>query len=255
MKEKALAIKTDELIARSVLYRALALLLRHPAKEHQVLLSKKTFRAWRPAAKQLKADGKSSLANSIEILIHQLEKTKFADWLREHERIFGHVAASTVPSYELEYGEAHSRREPQELADITAFYQAFGLRLASGVNERADHAAVECDFLQFLTFKEAYALGEDGPEKADICRTARLRFLRDHLGRWMPVFTLRLGKQAGKGLHRSIADFAFAFIVDECESLRIQPGPRDLPIRTLETQEEVSCASCPLADSVPGKQG
>lgn len=245
MSETNLEDRFVELAARSTLYGALALLFRHPEEEHQRLLLEKKFREWRKTAEVLKEDRRHSLAQAAETLIRRLEKASLAEWRGEHEQIFGHTARGAVPAYELEYGEEHSYREPQELGDIAAFYQAFGLRVADAVHERVDHVAVECEFLRFLTFKEAYALQHDGLEKAGICREAQMLFLKDHLGRWLPVFTLRLRKKAPEGLHGAIADFAFAFILLECKNLGIAPGPRDLPLRALEVPEEISCAACP----------
>ncbi|MBI4115646.1 MAG: molecular chaperone TorD family protein [Candidatus Omnitrophica bacterium] len=241
--------KTAELLARSTLYRALAFLFRHPGKEHLELLWKKSFREWLDAVQILDTSKEGFLIKASEALNKELEKISLQEWTREHERIFGHAAYGSTPPYELEYGEEHSHRQPHELGDIAAFYQAFGLKIAHTVHERVDHVAVECDFLHFLTFKEAYALEHDGEEKAEICRDASTRFLADHLSRWLPVFTLRVAKQTRASLHRAIADFALAFILEECRALGIKPGPQDLPLRALEKQEETSCTACPLKET------
>lgn len=236
------------LLARSQLYRALALLFRHPGKEHLDLLIRKGYRDWPKLARMIEARSESQVSEKIKALTKELERTSLAEWLTEHQRLFGHTAHGAAPPYELEYGEEHSHREPQELGDIAAFYQAFGLKLGSNVHERVDHVAVEFDFLHFLTFKEALAL-EETEEKVQICHQARRHFLRDHLGRWLPVFTLRISRASESPLFRALADFSFEFVVDECLSLGVTPGPRDLPLRTLERLAEVDCSSCSLVQN------
>ncbi len=235
-------------LGRSQLYRALALLFRHPGREHLDLLVRKGHRDWPKVVRMIEFNSESQLSERIQALTKELEKSSLTEWLTEHQRLFGHTAHGIAPPYELEYGEEHSHRQPQELGDIAAFYQAFGLKLGSDIHERFDHVAVECDFLHFLTFKEALALEED-QEKVEICRQARRHFLRDHLGRWLPVFTLRISRASGSPLFGALADFAFAFIVDECLSLGITPGPRDLPLKALEGLQEVGCSSCSLVQN------
>lgn len=171
----------------------------------------------------------------------------FETRISRYERCFGHTAHARVPAYELEYGEEHSYRQPQQLADITAFYAAFGLRLDPLVHERADHITVECEFMHFLIYKEAYALEHDGEEKALLCRQAAYRFLSEHLGRWMPAFSARLAKQAGEGVLKDIADRALSFITEDCQRLGITTGPIDLPVRVIQHEQETHCGSCPLS--------
>ncbi|MBI1976546.1 MAG: molecular chaperone TorD family protein [Candidatus Omnitrophica bacterium] len=132
------------------------------------------------------------------------------------------------------------------MADITAFYTAFGLRLDPLIHERADHITVECEFMHFLIYKEVYALEHDGEEKALLCRQAASRFLSEHLGRWMPAFSARLAKQAGGGILKEIAERALSFITEECQRLGIQPGPTNLPIRVIQHEQETDCGSCSL---------
>jgi len=251
------SIKTQsrELKARSVLYRALALFFRHPGKEHLKLLTGKMIQEWRDAVQILNEAGPNGLRKAFEAVAQSLETISLRQWTEEFERLFGHAAHGAIPPYELEYGEPHSHREPQELGDIAAFYQAFGLQRSENIRERVDHAAVECDFLNFLAFKEAYALEHHGEEKSGICREARRHFLRDHLGRWLPVFTTRLAKHAQGGLYGAVADLAFTFMAEECARLGIQPGPPDLPLRVMGTPREIACGACPIKELPIGSRG
>lgn len=240
--------QSKELKARSVLYRALALFFRHPGKEHLKLLTGKMICEWQDAVQILNEASPNGLLKAFEAVAGNLETISLRQWTEEFERLFGHSAHGAIPPYELEYGEQHSHREPQELGDIAAFYQAFGLQLSGEIRERMDHVAVECDFLNFLAFKEAHALEHHGGEKSGICREGRRHFLRDHLGRWLPVFTSRLAQYAEGGLYGAVSHLAFTFITEECAQLGIPPGPRDLPLRALGTPKEIACGTCPMND-------
>src|SRR3989304_5935155 len=71
------------------------------------------------------------------------------------------AGARGCPPYETEYGRRHGVGQAQGLADIAAFYNAFGLTTSAG-GERVDHVSAELEFLAVLAPKEALALGRAG---------------------------------------------------------------------------------------------
>ncbi|MBI4042916.1 MAG: molecular chaperone TorD family protein [Deltaproteobacteria bacterium] len=193
------------------------------------------------------------LGEGLEALIRELRMAPLEPWVEDYERLFGHAAHGAAAPYELEYGEEHSHREPQELGDISAFYEAFGLKVRNSIHERVDHVAVECNFLHFLLFKEAYAWLNDTEEKAVICAAASRSFIADHLSLWLPVFSARLEKNAQTSILKALAKFAIAWISFESLLLEIFPGSIDLPIRPLSGPEEISCERCPLPQLAEGQ--
>ena len=60
---------------------------------------------------------------------------------------------------EIEYGDAQADPlfQPHRLADLAAFYRAFGLELAADAAERQDHLCIELEFMSVLAAKEGYA--------------------------------------------------------------------------------------------------
>ena len=241
---------TPGLLARSVLYHALAVLFRHPDAWEEDALSSEETGDWRAAARILAAESHSRLSESLESLLDQLGGIGRAELKIAYESVFGHSAHGACPPYELEYGEEHSHRQPQELGDIAAFYKAFGLQNATGVHERVDHVAVECEFVHFLLFKEVTAQHQRDEERAALCEDALRHFFADHLGRWLPSFTRGLSKQAPVGLIKALADFALELVVADCHALELHPGPRDLPLRSISQREETGCTSCTLKASL-----
>src|SRR6185503_4152613 len=73
---------------------------------------------------------------------------------------FGHAARGDCPLNEIEYGElkADPLFQPHRLADLAAFYRAFGLEMAEAAAERPDHLGMELEFMAVLAAREAFAL-------------------------------------------------------------------------------------------------
>jgi len=105
-----------------------------------------------------------------------------------------------VPVYETSYepGPGASGGPTFQMADIAGFYRAFGFEVSG---ERPDHIVPELEFLALVLVKEAYALMAGQVEGAEICATARRRFIAEHLGRWLPMLRERArGAEGGEGL-------------------------------------------------------
>ncbi|OGW86298.1 MAG: hypothetical protein A3C35_01820 [Omnitrophica bacterium RIFCSPHIGHO2_02_FULL_46_11] len=239
--------KASELFARSQGYRLLAILLRYPKMGEGLNLLQASLKDYEGSLEDIETPWKNQLVRYVKKLSQTLPNISEDEWIREYEYCFGHTANSKVSAYELEYGEEHSHREPQELADITAFYQAFGLQVSKKAHERGDHIHVECEFMHFLTFKAVYALEHGQKDHAATCEESALRFLSDHLVRWMPAFAVRLGRTARFDWLNAIADFALCFILTECDIQGIEAGDRNLPIRIVEEKVETGCVSCQLS--------
>ncbi len=165
----------------------------------------------------------------------------------EHTRVFGHAPEGKCPPYEGLYGDTEEGLQmPHELSDLMAFYRAFGLELSPRARERVDFVAVESEFLAFLCRKQAYAEEVQDAALAAISVDAQRKFLRDHLGRWVPAFARRVIQQAGGGFFRDLAHFTLAFVLDECRRLGVQPGADHLRMR-VAVPERDACFDCPHA--------
>lgn len=235
----------EELLARSTVYHALSVVLRYPnAKTVKWLVAREHHQL--PEVLGRLGD-ESRLPELGRRMIKTLDTAVLSDLTRQHERIFGHAVQGAAPPYELEYGEEHSHRQPQELSDIAAFYAAFGLTMAASSHERVDHLATECEFLHYLLYKQACAIDEDADEQAQVCEEASRRFLADHLGRWGPAFALRLTRSAegGQAL-AAIGELLLAWLAQECMRMDIPLGSCDLPLRSPKEPDEVGCAACAL---------
>ncbi|MBI5396299.1 MAG: molecular chaperone TorD family protein [Verrucomicrobia bacterium] len=165
--------------------------------------------------------------------------------------VFGHTVRGECPPHEIEYGElrADALFQPHRLADIAAFYRAFGLEVADDAAERVDHIAMECEFYAVLCAKEAHA--QESPDHLAICRDAQKKFLREHLARWTPAFSRRLARLTNDPLLQALADFLNACVTAECAHFGVPAGNDDLQLRPAEEPMD-PCGSCGLANATAG---
>ncbi len=95
-----------------------------------------------------------------------------------------------VPPTETHYtadSPAHGMTRGYEMADVAAFYKAFGVEVTEG-SERPDHLLAELDFLHLLALKTAVAISKDNKTATEICRQAKEKFMVEHVVRWVGLF-------------------------------------------------------------------
>ncbi len=150
---------------------------------------------------------------------------KLEDLQAEHRRIFSNVITLDCPPYETLFGNDHVFAQSHTMGDIAGFYKAFGVELSKDIHERIDHLSVELEFMHFLAYKESYALCHDGADKTQIVVDAQKKFVKDHIGRWVPLFSKMLSKKADSGLFRYVADLCGTFMDFEAAYLGVAPQP------------------------------
>jgi TorA maturation chaperone TorD len=229
----------DVALARSVVYHAVTLGLRPPALES----GRAPFDSAAPETLRAAATLLDAQAPSGEALLPAVETfcalaASPVDRETAHARLFGHSRGLVCP-FETEYGAEGAFRQPQELADIAGTYLAFGLKSPEGGDERVDHAACECEFMDFLARKEAFGLGtlhmrgdrEGAREQIGTVQGAARGFLREHLGRFGRAFASLLIKEDAGGFHGALGALLFRFLTQECWRFGLPPGPPSLELR------------------------
>jgi TorA maturation chaperone TorD len=147
------------------------------------------------------------------------------DLQAEHRRVFSNVITLDCPPYETLFGNDHVFGQSQVMGDIAGFYKAFGVELSKDIHERMDHLSVELEFMHFLAYKESYARCHDGQEKVQIVVDAQKKFVKNHIGRWVPLFARMLAKKADSGFFRIVADFASDWMEFDAAYLGVNPQP------------------------------
>ena len=143
----------------------------------------------------------------------------------DHKRVFSNVISLDCPPYETLFGNDHVFGQSYTMGDIAGFYNAFGLQLSQDIHERLDHLSVELEFIHYLAYKESYALLHDGKEKLQTVVDAEKKFVKEHLGRWVPLFAGMLKKKADYGFYKILADFTADWVGFEIAYLGVSPQP------------------------------
>jgi DMSO reductase family type II enzyme chaperone len=245
----------DAALARAFLYQFLAHAYTDPSAALWEVLCQPASAEALAAAAMAVAGPASLLAESARTFQEQLRPQCYEAFLNAYLSAFGHAARGRCPLNEIEYGDlkADPLFQPHRLADLAAFYRAFGMEVSGNAGERQDHLGVELEFMCVLAAKEAYALEHRlAGSELEICRDAQKKFLREHLGRWAPAFTRRLARSVGHGPLAALAHLTRAMVETDCARFGFAPGSDDLVLRPVNAAAESLCASCELTQLPPG---
>jgi TorA maturation chaperone TorD len=248
----------DRAVCRGIIYDVIALGLRPPTRESLSRIGADgASEALADAAAVIDGpDGAFSIGEELAGLLEAGRQCDLESLQRCRERLFGHTAHGKAPPYETEYGSDDPFRQAEELADLTGFYRAFGLELREEGHERCDHMAAECEFLSFLTCKEAYELLEGNIESSEEVRKAERLFLRDHAGRFGRAFALTLEREADDPFYQALGRLCREFLTAECETFGVQAEAETIALRsTADDDVPMACGSCRVAELAGGDGG
>lgn len=150
---------------------------------------------------------------------------QLGDLQSEHRRVFSNVITLDCPPYETLFGNDHVFAQSHVMGDIAGFYKAFGVELSRDIHERLDHLSVELEFMHFLAYKESYSRCHDGADKTQIVVDAQKKFVKNHIGRWVPLFCRMLARKADSGLFKLMADVTSDWMDFEVAFLSVNPQP------------------------------
>ena len=150
---------------------------------------------------------------------------QLSDLQSEHRRVFSNVITLDCPPYETLFGNDHVFAQSHVMGDISGFYRAFGVELSKDVHERLDHLSVEFEFMHFLAYKESYSRCHDGADKTQIVVDAQKKFVKNHIGRWVPLFSRMLTKKADSGIFKLFSDMTADWIDFETAFLGVTSQP------------------------------
>jgi TorA maturation chaperone TorD len=176
-------------------------------------------------AKQKLASLKRYLDQIEEWIASECANWSLSDLQAEHRRVFSNVITLDCPPYETLFGNDHVFGQAHVMGDIAGFYKAFGVELSRDIHERLDHLSVELEFMHFLSYKESYARCHDGVDKIQIVEDAQKKFVKEHIGRWVPMFSRMLMKKADAGFFRMMAEFSSEWMDFDVAYLGVQPEP------------------------------
>jgi TorA maturation chaperone TorD len=168
---------------------------------------------------------KKQLDLAEALIASECANWQLSDLQSEHRRVFSNVITLDCPPYETLFGNDHVFAQSHVMGDISGFYKAFGVELSKDIHERLDHLSVEFEFMHFLAYKESYSRCHDGAEKTQIVVDAQKKFVKNHIGRWVPLFCRMLAKKADSGLFKLVADMTADWMEFETVFLGVAPQP------------------------------
>ena len=167
---------------QSAVYELLSLAFLYPKEG----ASKQLLDGARELRSAMTLEDRRPFGGLLDTLCGELQSCDDGGLEDEYIEVFGHTLSTDCSPYESEYGQAHVFQKSHTLADLSTFYQAFGVSINPELKDRLDHISVEMEFMHLLTLKEAYARGNGhGEDKALLCRQAQEKFLANHLGTWI----------------------------------------------------------------------
>ena len=190
---------------------------------------------------ELLADGIAEVGGPPEVddVLALARESEPAELSAQYSRLFRGTVR--VSPYEGGY-ELDPIRQGRQMADVAAFYRAFGAEAHGPSIDRPDFVGCELEFLSFLELRYLAALEaeEDGAELVDEIGTA---FLADHAGRWLPTFFAAVSVEAtDERFYRALAELGLRIVEDELSRRGVEPSP--LPRRTTRSSMEGDALEC-----------
>lgn len=175
-------IEDNEITARSGVYQTLGKLFIAPdAEAHQLAVDGKWPEKLREAAELLAYDfdfGEMALDTSVSA----------EDFQAEYIRLFevGSGDGPPAPIMGGAYGGGDRRKAMEEVA---RFFEYFGLTTTQDDPRPPDHLATECEFMQYLAFKEA---ASPSPRLGASFHRAQDDFLERQFTGWLKEFAAKV---------------------------------------------------------------
>jgi TorA maturation chaperone TorD len=171
----------------------------------------------------LELDGDARVAQSLHTVRSEAAEGGCDAIAARYQRLFG--GKVRVAPYEGSY-ELDPIRQGRQMADVAAFYRAFGAEAHGPVAERPDHVGCELEFLAFLELRRLEAHEAGRTADVAVLDDIATSFLQDHAGRWLPTFFRELATAAGDDpLYGALATFGASVVQSELARRQLEPAP------------------------------
>lgn len=154
-------------------------------------------------------------------LLSALRDTSPESVAAQYDALFG--GPVRVSPYEGGH-EIDPVRQGRVMADVAAFYRAFGAEAGGPAAERPDHVGCELEYLAFLELRRLAAL-EDAADATPLS-AVETSFLRDHAARWLPTFFAEVREAAAEQpVYRALASVGSYVLRRELERRGLEYVP------------------------------
>jgi TorA maturation chaperone TorD len=100
----------------------------------------------------------------------------------------------------------------ESTVQVKKFIESSGLTYQSDYKGLPDHISVELEFMQQVTLQEGQAWAEEDKDTALNCLKNEMKFIEEHLVRWVPVFCEKVIQEAELPFYREIAGLTEKFV-------------------------------------------
>ena len=165
------------------------------------------------------------LKSTVEGFSNYFPKMTVKQVQHEYVRVFGHAVSMECPPYEMQYGtEGGVQSQTDVLIQLGGFFETFGFEMPRHrTKERIDHISNELAFMSYLCFRMAYGIQNGHDErKIGVLHSGMKKFIRNHVGRWMPLFCIFASRKAERGLYKDLVDILSIFVKNEVTLLDVE---------------------------------
>jgi TorA maturation chaperone TorD len=202
----------DRLGARADLARLLAACFYEPGPE---LAEERVFDALAQAA----AGVDPALADGAGRLGAAFAAADLQTLLIDYTRLFLGPVDPRARPYGSVWLEVDGGVMQDSTVAVTALYGEGGFDVSDEFRDLPDHVAAELEFLYLLLFKAARGAAGGDPAGAEAAFALRRRFLREHLGTWIPDFANAMRAGAETDFYRALADLTERFVAGEATAV------------------------------------
>ncbi|MDH4102250.1 MAG: molecular chaperone TorD family protein [Thermoleophilia bacterium] len=186
-------------------------------------------------------------SRELEDVLSAVRACTVVELATNYNELFGGTVR--VAPYEGSY-ELDPIRQGRQMADVAAFYRAFGAEPSGPAGERPDHVGCELEFLSFLELRRLTAV--EASEDVELLDEITASFLTDHAGRWLPTFFAAVREAATRAaLYRALASLGERTIGDEIARRSLEPTA--LPRRHSQHSVEADSFECGASDAAPSR--
>lgn len=223
----------ERALARASVYRLLALAFSYPTREVREAI-RPAIAVAEVAATLLDDD----LDRHVAQLGTALEASETIE--ADYQHVFTLSYSEDCPPYETAFSANHIFQQASQQADIAGFFRAFGVVPNA---ERADHLAMELEFMYLLALKESHARSARESEHIQITRSAQRTFLTQHLARWAPLIGQRVVIFGAGSAYETAGRLLIAFSAYEERFLRLGTIDRyrDEPLMIADDPGDFEC--------------
>lgn len=169
----------------------------------------------------------TDLAGSGNDDVHDHLLQSVAKHLREGDEVYAEAEFNRLFVNQVHCSANEGSYQMAELGtvigDISAFYQAFGVRV-SEQHGSPDALAMELGFMAVMALKSAYAAEQQDAEALEVLMDAQKKFLNDHLARWADLFATKLLVMTDELFYQSLAHLLKYWTEQETKLFEIKPN-------------------------------